>query len=246
MYKVPIFDRVYNLHVTQHFHPEITIPSVAEMADKYGNQPGETVYIVDCRSVQIEPISGNFREMVGMEASDIRNFTQLYEITDPASKDHLLNYTHNLISMIMNQNVAPEINSDIFRCIYRTIDGRYILKTTAVLARDKNGCTYYTLGKLQDITGFAGGFIFRYRFTGPGRKQVYANFNELVEFEPMLSERELQILNWVGRGYSSERIAEILFISRHTVDTHRRNILKKLEAGGSVDAYAKARDMGLL
>ncbi|HWA34564.1 MAG TPA: response regulator transcription factor [Cyclobacteriaceae bacterium] len=44
-----------------------------------------------------------------------------------------------------------------------------------------------------------------------------------------LSLREKQILALVGKGKSSKEISEELFISPLTVETHRKNILKKME-----------------
>jgi two-component system, NarL family, response regulator NreC len=43
-----------------------------------------------------------------------------------------------------------------------------------------------------------------------------------------LTEREKNILRLVALGYTSIAIAEKLFLSIHTVNTHRKNILKKL------------------
>lgn len=51
------------------------------------------------------------------------------------------------------------------------------------------------------------------------------NSNGSVPFD--LSEREYEIMQLVEHGKTSKEIGEILFISKHTVDTHRRNILKK-------------------
>jgi len=45
-----------------------------------------------------------------------------------------------------------------------------------------------------------------------------------------LTERELEIIRLIGQEYSSAQIAETLFISQFTVDTHRKNILKKTQA----------------
>lgn len=42
-----------------------------------------------------------------------------------------------------------------------------------------------------------------------------------------LSDREKEILQLVAQGKTSREIGELLFISKHTVDTHRRNIQKK-------------------
>ena len=43
----------------------------------------------------------------------------------------------------------------------------------------------------------------------------------------VLSDREMEVLNYVLEGKNSREIAELMFISINTVNTHRRNILKK-------------------
>jgi len=49
----------------------------------------------------------------------------------------------------------------------------------------------------------------------------------------LLTPREQEILELVGRGCSSRQIAEQLIISQHTVETHRRNICSKLGLSGA-------------
>ena len=49
-----------------------------------------------------------------------------------------------------------------------------------------------------------------------------------VTDEVPLSKREKEILKLVGEGKTSQEIADTLFIGKTTVDTHRKNILKKL------------------
>jgi DNA-binding NarL/FixJ family response regulator len=44
----------------------------------------------------------------------------------------------------------------------------------------------------------------------------------------VLTDRELEIFRLIGAGNSTSTIAEQLFLSPHTVDTHRENIKKKL------------------
>ena len=41
------------------------------------------------------------------------------------------------------------------------------------------------------------------------------------------SNREFEIINLIASGLNTEQVAEKLFLSRETVSTHRRNILKK-------------------
>jgi DNA-binding NarL/FixJ family response regulator len=45
--------------------------------------------------------------------------------------------------------------------------------------------------------------------------------------EELLTEREREILNLIAKEYSNKQIAEKLFISERTVETHRKNIFRK-------------------
>ncbi len=47
-----------------------------------------------------------------------------------------------------------------------------------------------------------------------------------------LSRRETEIVKLIGLGKTSQEIADMLFIGKTTVDTHRKNILKKLSLHG--------------
>lgn len=61
-----------------------------------------------------------------------------------------------------------------------------------------------------------------------------------------LTKRELEILQLVKQGYLSKEISSKLFISLHTVNTHRQRILEKLGANNSVEAIIFATKYGLI
>jgi len=50
---------------------------------------------------------------------------------------------------------------------------------------------------------------------------------ELLMQGNILTDREFEIIKLIQAGYKSEQIAEKLFLSKFTIDTHRRNILVK-------------------
>lgn len=50
-----------------------------------------------------------------------------------------------------------------------------------------------------------------------------------------LTEREIEILRYLAKGKSSADISEMLHLSTHTVNTHRKNILRKLEMSSTVE-----------
>jgi len=49
----------------------------------------------------------------------------------------------------------------------------------------------------------------------------------------ILSTREGQILKLIAKGYTSHQIANELFIGKSTVDTHRKNMIRKLKLSGA-------------
>lgn len=50
---------------------------------------------------------------------------------------------------------------------------------------------------------------------------------------PALTKREKEILSLIAEGFTNNQIAEKLFISPLTVDSHRKNLLTKLNAGNT-------------
>lgn len=56
----------------------------------------------------------------------------------------------------------------------------------------------------------------------------------------ILTDRQLEIFRLIGDGLSAPEIARRLHISVHTVETHRENIKRKLEAKSAADLIRKA------
>lgn len=61
-----------------------------------------------------------------------------------------------------------------------------------------------------------------------------------------ITTRELEVLDLLSRGFSSKDIAEKLFISPHTVDYHRRLLLKKTESKNIAELIGNAYRLGIL
>jgi DNA-binding CsgD family transcriptional regulator len=67
-----------------------------------------------------------------------------------------------------------------------------------------------------------------------------------VTDKPNLTRREKEILGLIADGLISKEIADKLFISVNTVNTHRQRILEKLDAGNSLEAIKYASVLGLI
>lgn len=64
-------------------------------------------------------------------------------------------------------------------------------------------------------------------------------------FNHKLSKREIEILKQISKGKSNTEIAELLFLSPHTVDTHRKNMMSKLEVHSVAELVKYAVQIGL-
>jgi len=70
--------------------------------------------------------------------------------------------------------------------------------------------------------------------------------DELLMTGNIFSDREFEIIRLVQQGLDSEQIAEKLFLSKHTVNTHRKNILDKTGKASIADLIYEMYDTGLL
>ncbi len=68
---------------------------------------------------------------------------------------------------------------------------------------------------------------------------------ELIDL-PEVTERELEVLKLISKGYTNVEIADQLFISHHTVESHRKNLLSKLDAKNTADLVRLSLEKGLI
>ncbi|WPP50090.1 LuxR C-terminal-related transcriptional regulator [Catalinimonas niigatensis] len=61
-----------------------------------------------------------------------------------------------------------------------------------------------------------------------------------------LSEREAQIIRFIAKGMGTQEIASQLNLSPHTINAHRKNILKKLDATSPVEMIVKAMSLKII
>ena len=77
-------------------------------------------------------------------------------------------------------------------------------------------------------------------FSTSVRQSVFNTFTKHVQQESGhqtddLSEREIEVIRLIAEGLSMKEIGERLFISARTVETHKKNILEKLDLHSTVD-----------
>ncbi|MBL7729871.1 MAG: response regulator transcription factor [Chitinophagaceae bacterium] len=64
--------------------------------------------------------------------------------------------------------------------------------------------------------------------------------------EAHLTDREIEIIRLIEKEYNNKQIAETLFISERTVETHRKNIFRKTETGSIIGLVKYAYEHRLI
>ncbi|MCB0638201.1 MAG: response regulator transcription factor [Lewinella sp.] len=76
-------------------------------------------------------------------------------------------------------------------------------------------------------------------------ERSYAKLDENCAPTP-LSPREIEIVQLIAKGFIAKEIADLLNLSPHTVYTHRKNVMKKLQLSSSSELLMYAVNNGLV
>jgi two-component system, NarL family, nitrate/nitrite response regulator NarL len=68
----------------------------------------------------------------------------------------------------------------------------------------------------------------------------------LIPKNTIFSQRELEVLDLIASGYSSKEISNTLYITSKTVETHRKNLMKKSKTKNTAELISFSYQNGLL
>jgi len=168
----------------------------------------------------------------------------------------------NIIKSVNNNIVVTVTDSLSDCCKFNTIDFNIVLLNPILL----NNCSitfnkFTTQFNKSHLLGIIS-TIYNRNFYCQFNDYIYINDNKelikntILKFltiknkkknisENILSKRETDVLKLLAQGKSNKEIAEALFISIHTVVTHRKNIGRKLDVKSSaaMAIYAVANNI---
>lgn len=122
-------------------------------------------------------------------------------------------------------------------------DGNYIAKCA------KLGAYSYLLKNTDESE-----LILAIRTVSKGKKYFSHEIAEkMINFmstqsisENILSNKETEVLGLISKGLTTNEIAAKLYVSSRTIETHRANILKKLEVKNTAELIKRAAEMNLI
>jgi DNA-binding CsgD family transcriptional regulator len=198
-------------------------------------------------------ISGKFATMLGYNQEEIKMKGNDY-FDRKIHPDDFYFLMKNGIELLKLAFSVPVAERRDYKLIsdYRVMNAKNcytrVIEQHQTLELDKAGNIWLALSLLdyspdQDIASGIKSRIYNYK-KGEFIPMPGAEIHD--ETDMKLSRREREILKLVQEGMPSKEIAEKLYISIHTVNTHRQRILEKLEVSNSHEAIQYATSLGIL
>jgi DNA-binding CsgD family transcriptional regulator len=197
------------------------------------NQSPCVTWIMDIRTQTYTFISDNTLEHFGYLADNYVEKGQDFqdEIKHPEDRTSTGKLRCQIWQMLSTISPASKMNYR-FSYDYRIVkpDGKVlrILEQNSVLQQDANGNITHLLGVCNDITQWKKNGPQLASLSSAIDKQYFLfTTDNSIKPKTLLSKRELEIVKLISEGHSSKFIADKLFISFHTVNTHRQKMIEK-------------------
>ncbi|TDE17090.1 helix-turn-helix transcriptional regulator [Dyadobacter psychrotolerans] len=198
--------------------------------------------IIDLRTMRYTCSFGDIEQVCGLKKEVILREGVAYFVSKLPPSDYL---GLQKMSELMGKYVADLSNEmlvtfkGMFDFLMVQPDGsfRRIIQEGVALKRDANGNILFLLALVSDITNMKREGRQHLRLTDGIKDLIYEvdctglNTRKLES----LSTREVEIAKLIGQKFTSEEIAKKLFLSGHTINTHRQNMLRKLDMADTME-----------
>lgn len=157
-----------------------------------------------------------------------------------------------IIKGIVFYGLSPDhYGTDAYLLLYvkvRKKDGSYlpILRQTHFFGNDVTGKATGAISIITDMSGLHFPDRVEWKIKGTNIDEEIFRSYITEAFSDLFSSREKEILNLIEKRKTSLEIANKLYISKNTVDTHRRNMLKKANCTDSFELIGFAKEHGIL
>jgi DNA-binding CsgD family transcriptional regulator len=212
------------------------------------------ISIFDLAEMEHVYLSPNFSGLLGWDPDKITSPDNEYinQRMHPDDLAHLNNVSWQFFKLILRVDPVWREQMKYIKLImdYRTLgkDGNYVrvIEQHKLLELDKYGNVWLSMSILdlspdQDLTS-----ICRYRLVNTLTGELYHFPSTDLITAHKLSFREKEILQLLAQGLISKQIADKLFISVNTVNTHRQRIIEKLNVTNTAGAVQYAVRLGLI
>lgn len=169
----------------------------------------------------------------------------------PDDRSRYFDVSKALLSFVMHYaaDLIPFVSTCQVNYRLRKSDGSYgciLRQSTPFIKNEQNKVESY-ISFCTDITSIADSTQVKWQMFGP-HSEHFPDFmaKYLPSAAALFSRRELEILVLLGRGLSSQKISNQLYISQNTVNSHRKSMMRKADTNKTIDLLTYAKNNGLI
>ncbi len=184
------------------------------------------------------------------------HFEVVYTTTDPTTVPAFL--AGQPVNILLTDVMMPLMNGDELarqvkhrfpatRILALSMSGQGDIVNRMIEDADISGYVLKNIGKqelIRALEKIAGGGI--YFSEEVLQEMTRASTRKKENEQTHLTEREIEIIKLIEQEYSNKQIAESLFISERTVETHRKNIFRKTQTSGVIGLIKYAYEHRLI
>jgi len=205
-------------------------------------------YFGDLLLFQILYASKRSMDMLGIEPADLSH-PKFYKATHPDEMERYVLYKNVLMKTVHNLLLAEKghkLLSTSFQV--KNAKGKYsnLLLQFFVFYSEVPYKSVFVFKVHTNIDWYKKHKSGNHHYLGEDLLNFRYPDKELLKIGHIFSKRELDILQLIEKGYSTEHIAETLFLSSNTIKTHRRNILSKSGKANIPEVTFDLKEQGLL
>jgi DNA-binding CsgD family transcriptional regulator len=241
--------------------PDFSSLSRADLYEKYkAAMENSNSFFIICNYTNglYEFVSENIKDFLGFDLRGYSPVDATKFITSIIHENHIKFMINLLLPVVLKyfkENATMLTGTDYrYTCCakLKNVYDKYewYLIDTAIVQVNESGFPVTTLITCTNIHHFKKDNCVYYNIVKKNQDGVYevmlegTENNELDQYK--LTPREIQIINLISRGFTNKQIGEELSIAVHTVQTHRKNILRKTKCQGTAELTNFAFSRGLL
>tara|TARA_R110000868_G_scaffold601_2_gene4284 strand:- start:1186 stop:1959 length:774 start_codon:yes stop_codon:yes gene_type:complete len=211
-------------------------------------------FVMNFESLSFDYVSNGTTQILGVKPKDY-TIEKLLEIMHPEDSRRM--YEKETVSLNFKLTMIPREDITKYKTVYllriKDCKGNYrtILHQAKALVVSNDGKIQRAISVHTDVSYLNIPFDHNISFIGDAKQSIhYKLINDRYVIEEnqrgKFTNREKEIIYLLSQGKSANEIAQMLFISLLTVNTHKRNLLEKSGAKNTTDLIAKCFREGLI
>jgi len=212
-------------------------------------------FILNFETLNMDYVSDGTQSVLGIDSNDF-TLNKFLDLLNPEDLEKI--HEKEAASLNFKLNKIPKEDIIKYKTVYilrvklKNGETKTLLHQAKVLNLSEDGKVFQVMSIHTDVTYLNPPIDHKISFISNERPSYYSletgeNFS-LVEnnFKTIFTSREIEVIEKLSKGYDFNEIAKLLYVSPHTINTHKRNILRKSNCRNTAELITKCIREGVI